>query len=203
MSVTSNLGLHVYTDAELQQAFQTVRQWRTQLQGNNSAGSESDFQIIDQAIGELQAKKTIEVVQALPTADATEYAKHLLYNYNGVLYFMIYSNSEYSYIQVGKTYTAGTGIAISQAGVVSVSALRFTNVTASTWVSDNTYQDYGYKCDITCQGVTSDMYIEVVFGVTEATSGDYAPVCLSGTDIVTIYSKVNDSITIPLIKEVV
>lgn len=199
MPVTSNIGIHIYTDQEFAQAFQTVRQWREQLSGNSAT---SDFYLIDQAIGELQQRKTINVVNSLPTANQTEYAKHLLYNYNGVLYFMIYSNSEYSYIQIGKTYTAGTGIAISQAGVVSVSALRFTNVTASTWVSDNTYTDYVYKCVLTCQGVTSNTMIEVVFDVAEATSGNYAPVCLSGTDTVTIYSKVNDSITIPLIKEV-
>lgn len=203
MAVTTNIGLHIYTDAELESAFQTVRQWRAQLQGNNSGNDKSDFQKIDEAIGALQAEKTVTSVNSLPTADATEYAKHLLYDYNGSLYFIVYSNSEYSYIQAGKTYTAGDGIAISQAGVISVSALKFTNVTASTWVSDNTYQDYTYKCEITCQGVTSDMYIEVVFGVTEATSGDYAPVCLSSSNTVTIYSKVNDSITIPLIKEVV
>lgn len=200
MPVTSNIGIHIYTDQEFAQAFQTVRQWREQLSGNSAT---SDFYLIDQAIGELQQRKTINVVNSLPTANQTEYAKHLIYSYQNSLYFIIYDNNEYSLVQVGKTYSAGNGIAISAAGVVSVSALRFTNVTASTWVSDSTYQDYGYKCDITCQGVTSDMYIEVVFGVTEATSGDYAPVCLSSSNTVTIYSKVNDSITIPLIKEVV
>lgn len=203
MAVTTNLGLHIYTDVELEAAFQTVRQWRNQLQGNNSGNDKSDFQKIDEAIGALQAEKTVTVVNSLPTANATEYAKHLLYDYNNALYFIIYSDSTYSYVQVGKDYTAGANITISNAGVVSVTSLKFTNVTASTWVSDNTYTDYGYKCVLACQGVTSDMYMEVVFNVVEATSGDYAPVCLSGTDTVTIYSKVNDSITIPLIKEVV
>ena len=44
--------------------------------------------------------------------------------------------------------------------------------------------------------------MEVIFDVDEATSGNYAPVCTTGTDSVTIYGKVNDSITIPVIKEI-
>ena len=201
MAVTTNIGLHIYTDAELESAFSTVRQWRNQLQGNNSGNDKSDFQKIDEAIGDLQAKKTLEPVNSLPTADSTEYAKHLLYSYNGALYFIVYNGTNYEFLEVGKSYTAGNGISISGT-TISVSSLKFTNVTASTWVSDNTYTDYVYKCVLACQGVTSDTMIEVVFDVAEATSGDYAPVCLSETDTVTIYSKVNDSITIPLIKEV-
>lgn len=83
--------------------------------------------------------------------------------------------------------------------------LVFTNVVvaAADWVADATYTDYGYKCEITCQGVNADMVMEVVFDVTEATSGNYAPVCLSGANKVTIYSKVNTAITVPVIKEVV
>lgn len=225
MAVTTNIGLHIYTDNELESTFESVRQWRNQIQGNNSSSNKSDMQKIDEAIGDLQAKKTVNTVNSLPTADATEYAKHLLYDYNNSLYFIIYSNSEYSYVQVGKDYTSGTNINIVNGVInatdttytagnnvaidstdnnkISVTTLKFTNVTASSWVSDNTYQDFGYKCEIACQGVTIDMYIEVVFGVAEATSGNYAPICASDTNKVTIYSKVNDSITIPLIKEVV
>ena len=202
MAVTTNLGLHIYTDAELEAAFSTVRQWRTQFQGNNSSSDKSDIQKIDEAIGALQAEKTVTTVNSLPTANATEYAKHLLYDYNDSLYFIVEDSGAYSYIQAGKVYTAGSNISIAN-DTISVSSLKFTNVSASTWVSDSTYQDYAYKCDITCQGVTADMYIEVVFGVAEATSGDYAPICQSSSNTITIYSKVNDSITIPLIKEVV
>lgn len=120
MAVTTNIGLHVYTDAELETAFQTVRQWRAQLQGNNSGNDKSDFQKIDEAIGALQQKKTINVVNSLPTANQTEYEKHLVYSYQNSLYFIIYDNSEYSLVQVGKTYSAGNGIAISAAGVISL-----------------------------------------------------------------------------------
>jgi hypothetical protein len=78
--------------------------------------------------------------------------------------------------------------------------LYFTNVTGSTWVADTTYAGYGYKCDLAASGVTASMYPIVTFGATESISGNYLPICESGTNIVTIYSKVNTSIVIPLIK---
>ena len=52
-------------------------------------------------------------------------------------------------------------------------------------------------------GITENSIVEVIFGIAEATSGDYAPVCLSGANTVTIYSKVNVNIVIPVIKEVI
>lgn len=77
--------------------------------------------------------------------------------------------------------------------------LSFTNVTASSWVNNSTYTDYGYKCVLTCTGTTSSDYAQVIFGPDQANSGNYANVCLTGTDSVTIYSKVNTSISIPTI----
>ena len=77
--------------------------------------------------------------------------------------------------------------------------LSFSNVSASSWTSDNTYADYGYKCDLSCSGVTSNMFAQVVFAPAQADSGNYATVCTTGTNVVTIYSKVNTSITIPTI----
>ena len=80
--------------------------------------------------------------------------------------------------------------------------LVFTNVSASTWVSDATYDGYTYKCVLTCEGITADSVVDVIFGFTEATSGNYAPVCTTGANSVTIYSKVDTTITIPTIKEI-
>ena len=74
------------------------------------------------------------------------------------------------------------------------------NVSASTWVADSTYTDFGYKCVLSVTGVTADNYADVVFGVTEATSGNYAPVAETGAGTITIYSKVNTAITIPTIR---
>ena len=78
-------------------------------------------------------------------------------------------------------------------------ALKFENMNASTWVSDSTYEDFPYRCDIACSGVTSSMYAEVVFGVDEAISGDYAPMCETKSNIVSIWSAKNETITVPTI----
>ena len=72
----------------------------------------------------------------------------------------------------------------------------FNNVEANTWVADSTYSGYGYKCEISISGVLSTDYASVNFGHSEAISGNYSPVCLTSTDKVTIYSKVNTTITI-------
>ena len=73
------------------------------------------------------------------------------------------------------------------------------NTSASSWVTDTTYADYGYRCMIAISSVTSNDVAEVVFGMTEATSGDYAPVCETYDGGIYLYSKVNTSITVPTI----
>lgn len=75
----------------------------------------------------------------------------------------------------------------------------FTNITASAWVSDSTYSDFAYRCDLSCQGVTPNDYAEVVFGVEQSTSGDYAPVCESRSNAVRIWSAKNSVIVVPTI----
>lgn len=77
--------------------------------------------------------------------------------------------------------------------------LKFEGKTASSWVSDSAYADYPYRCDVSCSGVTADMYAEVVFGVEHSTSGNYAPVCETKNGVVSIWSKENTTITIPTI----
>lgn len=72
----------------------------------------------------------------------------------------------------------------------------FNDVAASTWVADSTYSDYSYKCELSISGVLSTDYASVTFAHEQAISGNYSPICLTSTDKVTIYSKVNTSITI-------
>lgn len=82
--------------------------------------------------------------------------------------------------------------------------LYFSNksVLTTDFVADTTYAGYGYKAVVTCTGVTSTMLSEVTFSTVEADSGNYARVCLSGTNTVTIYAKAVPltDITIPTIK---
>lgn len=77
--------------------------------------------------------------------------------------------------------------------------IYFTGLSASSWVSDSAYADYPYRCDIACTGVTADMYAEVIFDVTEAQSGNYAPICETKSGAVVIWSKENTAIQIPTI----
>lgn len=97
-------------------------------------------------------------------------------------------------------YLTTNGTTVSWATVqAGPKFLTFQNITASTWVSDNTYSEYSYKCILTCTGVTSSDYAQVIFNPAQSVSGNYANVCLTDTDTVTIYSKVNTAISIPTI----
>lgn len=91
------------------------------------------------------------------------------------------------------------GVVELTTGSSSGTNLAFTNVVASSWVSDSTYEGYGYKCVLSLAGVTENSFANVIFAPAQADSGDYANICLTGSGTVTIYSKVNDSITIPQI----
>lgn len=108
---------------------------------------------------------------------------------NSNLYTQMYVGDDYEDI----TVPSGNYIPFA------LKPLKITNISASNWVADNTYTDYGYKCDLSCSGVTANMFAQVIFAPTEADSGNYATVCQTGSRIVTIYSKVNDTITIPSI----
>jgi hypothetical protein len=77
--------------------------------------------------------------------------------------------------------------------------LKFTNLSADTWVDDTTYADFPYRCDLSCAGVTANNYAEVVFDLEQATSGNYAPVCETNANTVSIWSLTQDSIIVPTI----
>ncbi len=72
----------------------------------------------------------------------------------------------------------------------------YSNVSASSWAADSTYSNYGYKCEISLAGVGASDFAFVTFGVTEADSGNYAPIAETAAGKVIIYSKVNTAVTI-------
>ena len=64
------------------------------------------------------------------------------------------------------------------------------SIAVSAWTSDNTYADYPYKATISgLTGVTSSMFAEVIFSPSDASSGNLAAVCSTGTGSVTVYAK--------------
>ena len=76
----------------------------------------------------------------------------------------------------------------AHAGYAEVKIFSGVSVAASAWVSDSTYAAYPYAASIACPGVTASHVPEVVFGATEATSGNFAPAALSGSGTVKIYA---------------
>ena len=76
----------------------------------------------------------------------------------------------------------------AHAGYAEVKIFSGVSVAASAWVNDSTYAAYPYAASIACPGVTASHVPEVVFGATEATSGNFAPVALSGSGTVKIYA---------------
>lgn len=76
----------------------------------------------------------------------------------------------------------------AHAGYAEVKIFSGVSVAASAWVSDSTYAAYHYAASIACPGVTASHVPEVVFGATEAASGNFAPVALSGNGTVKIYA---------------
>lgn len=127
--------------------------------------------------------------------------------HNGVTYEITDEQARNSISNILPTQTGNDGKYLTTNGTTvswaTVQAgpkfLTFQNITASTWVSDNTYSEYSYKCVLTCTGVTSSDYAQVIFNPAQSVSGNYANVCLTDTDTVTIYSKVNTAISIPTI----
>ena len=61
---------------------------------------------------------------------------------------------------------------------VELKKLLFTGVSVPTsaFVSDSTYEDYGYRAAVALSGVTSSMIPEVVFSLADASGGNFAPV---------------------------
>lgn len=109
-----------------------------------------------------------------------------------------------SYTETDPVFKASAAAGITSSDITSWNGkqdkvLKFENVTASNWVSDSTYSDFGYHCDLTCTGATGAMFAEVVFSQADAVSGDYAMVCETMTNVVRIYSKKNVSTTVPTI----
>ena len=76
-----------------------------------------------------------------------------------------------------------------------------TSVPAASFVSDSTYTDFPYRAAVTLTGVTASMIPEVVFGVSDAMSGNFAPVAEAYDGGIHLYAAAvpDAAITIPTI----
>lgn len=93
----------------------------------------------------------------------------------------------FSHIQVNK----------AQAPVV----IENIQVLSSEWTQTNTYEDFPFSATATVTGMTVDMIPEVVFDLTDATSGMFAPVTTAVENGVMIYAteQPQSAVTIPTI----
>lgn len=97
-----------------------------------------------------------------------------------------------------------TELAQLEAGTaVELKKLQFinTSVAVSAFTSDSTYADFPYRAAVALSGVTASMIPEVIFGLVDAASGNYAPGAESYNGGVYIYAadKPSAAITIPTI----
>ena len=86
----------------------------------------------------------------------------------------------------------------SHSGYAEVLIFSAVAVAASAWASDSTYAAYPYAATVACTGVTANHVPEVVFGIAEATGGNFAPVALSGSGTVKIYAATKPTAAITL-----
>lgn len=75
-------------------------------------------------------------------------------------------------------------------------------VATSAWASNSTYSDYPYRAAIAITGVTTSHLPEVIFSCSDATGGNFAPVCESYAGGVYIWAKEKPTatVTIPTIE---
>lgn len=76
-------------------------------------------------------------------------------------------------------------------------------VASGAWEADGTYTavGYGYRAVVPVAGATAEHAPIVCFSLTDALSGNFAPVCLAGSGTVTIWAKAAPklAVTIPSI----
>ena len=122
-----------------------------------------------------------------------------------------YASDVQSPLTFDTTPTSGSTNPVTSNGIYNavnakVSKLSFTNksVTTSNWsaVSSSAsdyYANFPYKANITCSGVTSTHFAQVVLAPADAISGDIAPINQTGSNTVTIYAASPVALTIPQI----
>lgn len=80
----------------------------------------------------------------------------------------------------------------------------YNNITVPTtsWSANATYPKYPYRASIVLNDITPQYYPEVIFNITEATSGLFSPICETYNGGVYLYAGgiPSTSITIPTIK---
>ena len=77
---------------------------------------------------------------------------------------------------------------------------KLENKEVTTWATSNAYAGYGYQAQIDIADLSEADFVNVVFGLLDAISGNYAPAIEIYSGCILVFSKVNITITIPTIE---
>ena len=77
---------------------------------------------------------------------------------------------------------------------------KIENKEVSTWAASTAYAGYGYQAQINIADLSEFDSVNVVFGLLDAISGNYAPAIEIYEGYIWVFSKVNTTITIPTIE---
>ena len=76
---------------------------------------------------------------------------------------------------------------------------KIEDTSISTWAASTAYAGYGYQAQINIANLSEFDSVNVVFGLLDAISGNYAPAIEQYAGYILVFSKVNTAITIPTI----
>ena len=76
---------------------------------------------------------------------------------------------------------------------------KIEDTSVSAWVASTKYSDFAFQAQINIANLSEADFVNVVFGVNEANSGNYAAAIEQYNGYILVFSKVNKAITIPTI----
>lgn len=77
--------------------------------------------------------------------------------------------------------------------------LQNKSIAVSNWVDDTTYEDFPFKATINVPGCTANDGGQIIFSVSDATAGIFAPVGQTSNNAIFIYANEKVDVTIPTI----
>ena len=77
---------------------------------------------------------------------------------------------------------------------------KIEDTSVSTWSASTKYVDFAFQAQINIADLSEFDSVNVVFGLLDAISGNYAPAIEIYEDYILVFSKVNTTITIPTIE---
>ena len=76
---------------------------------------------------------------------------------------------------------------------------KIEDTSVSTWVASNKYTGFAFQTQINITDLSEADFVNVVFGVNDANSGNYAAAIEQYEGYILVFAKVNTAITIPTI----